>query len=103
MMRTVSLRGKDWTVVKILEASPSRNEHFPEGRLFNSALRLAALMDSVESSIPAIVWKYGERVMAKRPLPQYASTRCVGLRLEEAEPEGSDGVDDEGGKIASRT
>jgi hypothetical protein len=46
--------------------------------LFSLALRVANLIESAESSIPPMVVKSGESVIAKSPVPQYASTRWVG-------------------------
>jgi hypothetical protein len=91
MMSAVLSGGKCETVENIFAASPARKEHFPSGRRLMIAFAVADLIDSEESSIPAIVSKSGASVNEKRPEPQYASTRCVG-------PD-----DLEEGKIASLT
>ncbi len=82
MITAVSDAGKSGTDWKMCAASPERKVTLPSGKLLSSAFLVAEAMESEESSIPAILVKWGESMMEKRPLPQYASTRCVGTFVE---------------------
>ena len=62
-------------------ASPDRNVHLFE-RLFRVALCVAERIESALSSMPAILSNLSAKDSAKRPAPQYASTRCVGGFVE---------------------
>lgn len=66
--------------------------------LLSETLCCAERILSADNSIPDMVSKYGESVIANNPEPQYVSTKCVGLSrgFSESEPE-------PGGKIASLT
>lgn len=75
---------------------PVQNVHFSP-RLLSVVLCVAERMESTESSMPATFSNFSARERAKRPAPQYASTKCVGC-----DAAGVVTVE-EGGKMASRT
>lgn len=88
-MTTVSLAG-DLMDANNRAASAAMNRVEDEGKLFNSAFVVADWILLELMSIPREDWKSEERVMVNKPLPEYASIRCVMLWL---------GVD---GRICSR-
>jgi len=74
--------GKFFTVAKVSDAPPERNNILSDDVELSCALRFAEAIEDWESSIPTAFSNPDESDITNNPAPQYESTRWLGRALK---------------------